>query len=84
MSMLSKYSVKGLMVFIYPVLKDWGLGKKKSYGGNCRLGLIGSYSHTVALGKGILELGCPGHKEASRYLKFKEVHHSHWQVNNKI
>ena len=69
MSMLSKYSVKGLMVFIYPVLKDWGLGKKKSYGGNCRLGL---------------ELGCPGHKEASRYLKFKEVHHSHWQVNNKI
>ena len=29
MSMLSKYSVKGLMVFIYPVLKDWGLGKKK-------------------------------------------------------
>ena len=26
MSMLSKYVVKGLMVLIYPLLKDWGLG----------------------------------------------------------
>ncbi len=44
--MLSKYSVKGLMILIYPVLKDWGLGwkKKKSYGGNSRLGLEIGYT----------------------------------------